>query len=133
MTNTRISRIGLVAAALLTLAAGSAVAATLAHDVTGKWTFRVVTPNGTGTPTVTLKQEGEKLSGTYESNALGSRTLTGSVKGDSLSFVLSPAGSGSEGILLTYSAHIVTADSLKGAVDFAGQGGAEFTATRQKQ
>jgi hypothetical protein len=102
-----------------------------AHDVTGKWTFKVVTPNGTGTPTVTFKQAGDKLTGTYESNALGSRTLEGSVRGDSLSFILSMPQAG-EGVVLTYAAHIVTADSLKGAVDFAGQGGAEFTAVRQK-
>jgi hypothetical protein len=120
-----------LAIALLALVSTTAVAATLAHDVTGKWTFRVVTPNGTGTPTVTFKQEGEKLTGTYVSNAMGSRTLEGSVKGDSLSFVLSMPQAG-EGIVLTYSARIVTADSLNGAVDFAGQGGAEFTAVRQK-
>ena len=128
---TKSLRARITAGALLTLAATSAFAATVAHDVTGKWSFRVVTPNGTGTPTVTLKQEGDKVTGTYESNALGSRTLSGSVKGDSLSFVLSMGGN-AEGVMLTYTAHIVTADSLKGAVDFAGQGGAEFTATRQK-
>ena len=128
---TRHLRSTLIAAVAFAAVATSAVAATIAHDVTGKWTFRVVTANGTGTPTVTLKQVGDKVTGTYESNALGSRTLTGSVKGDSLSFILSPTA-GNESMLLTYSAHIVSADSLKGAVDFAGQGGAEFTATRQK-
>lgn len=120
----------LLALALTTAtAAGFAVGA--AHDVTGTWAFKVVTANGTGTPTVVLKQEGEKLTGTYTSNALGSRTLEGQVRGDSLSFQLSMPQAG-EGVVLTYSAHIVTADSLNGAVDFAGQGGAEFTAVRQK-
>lgn len=110
----------------------TAFGAIAAHDVTGKWTFTVVTGNGTGTPTVTLKQDKDnKLTGTYESNALGSRTLDGRVWGDSMSFVLSMTGAG-EGVVLTYAAKIVTPDSLDGYVDFAGQGGAEFTAKRQK-
>ncbi len=119
----------LVALAFLTTSAFGAIAA---HDLSGKWTFTVVTANGTGTPTVTLKQDKDnKLTGTYESNALGSRTLDGRVWGDSMSFVLSMTGAG-EGVVLTYSARIVTPDSLDGYVDFAGQGGAEFTAKRQK-
>jgi hypothetical protein len=123
-------RVALVA---LVFASSAAFAATTAHDLTGKWTFSVVTANGTGTPTVTLKQDSaNKLTGTYESNALGSRTLDGRVYGDSMSFVLSMSGGAGEGVVLTYSARIVTADSLNGYVDFAGQGGAEFTAVRQK-
>ena len=70
-----------------------AIAATIAHDLTGKWDFAVVTENGTGTPTLTFKQEGEKLSGTYSSRMLGERTLTGTVKGDSLRFTLSNTAS----------------------------------------
>ena len=101
------------------------------HDVTGRWLFRVVTENGTGMPNVEFKQEGEKLTGTYVSNAMGSRTLEGTVRGDSLRFVLSSTGQ-AEGIVLTYVAHIVTADSLNGYVDFGGMGEATLTATRQK-
>ena len=49
-------------------------------DVTGKWVFTVQTDAGSGTPTVTLKQEGEKLSGHYSSQNLGEAELTGTVK-----------------------------------------------------
>jgi hypothetical protein len=38
-----------------------------------------------------------------------------------------------EGVVLTYAAHIVTPDSLNGFVDFAGQGGANFTGRREKK
>jgi hypothetical protein len=114
---------------LVALGFAATTAFALAPDLTGKWTFRVVTANGTGTPTVTLKQEGDKVTGTYESNALGTRALSGRVHGDSVTFTLAADG---DGLVLTYSAHIVTADSLNGYVDFAGQGGAELTATRQK-
>src|SRR5690606_35941305 len=106
--------IGLTIAFLAVTAFG----AITAHALSGKWTFTVVTANGTGTPMVTLKQDKDnKLTGTYESNALGSRTLDGRVWGDSMSFVLSMSGAG-EGVVLTYAARIVTPDSLDGYVDF---------------
>jgi hypothetical protein len=101
------------------------------HDLTGKWILTVVTENGTGTPSVDFKQEGEKLTGTYVSNALGTRTLEGTVKGDTMRFVLS-ANMGGEGMTLTYVARIVTADSLDGYVDFAGMGEAKLTGRRQR-
>jgi len=54
----------------------------------GTWDFAVVTENGTGTPTVVLKQEGTKVSGTYESGRMGVRALKGTIAGDSISFAL---------------------------------------------
>lgn len=120
----------LMALVLVAVAASAALAAAL-HDLTGRWQLAVVTENGTGYPTLDIRQEGEKITGTYVSNAMGSRTITGSVKGDTLSFVLS-AAMGGEGVVLTYTAHIVTPDSLNGLVDFAGMGGATFTGKRQK-
>src|SRR5262249_3539862 len=51
-------------------------------DVTGKWLFNVQTDAGSGTPTVTLKQEGEKLTGHYSSQNFGEQELTGTVKGN---------------------------------------------------
>lgn len=127
----RLPRLLTLGLAALALAASTALAAVAAHDLTGRWRFAVVTDNGTGYPTITFKQEGEKITGTYDSQTLGLRNIVGSVKGDSVVFNLS-AGSDAS-MVLTYSAAIVTADSLNGRVDFAGQGGATFTATRIKQ
>ncbi|WKW12619.1 hypothetical protein Strain138_001916 [Pseudogemmatithrix spongiicola] len=121
----------ILAAALLVAAFATAATASILHDLTGRWQLAVVTDNGTGYPVLELKQEGDKVTGTYTSNAMGSRTISGTVYGDTLSFVLSPSGAG-EGMVLTYTARIVTADSLNGYVDFAGQGGARFTGTRQR-
>lgn len=101
------------------------------HDLTGRWQLAVVTDNGTGYPVLELKQEGDKVSGSYTSNAMGVRSITGSVYGDTVSFVLSPSGAG-EGMVLTYTARIVTPDSLDGYVDFAGQGGAKFSGARRR-
>lgn len=108
-----------------------AIAAVVAHDLTGKWDFEVVTENGTGTPTVTFKQEGEKLSGTYSSRMLGERTFTGSVKGDSLRFVLSNTAS-PDAITMTFVGVVVDKDNVKGEVDFGGMGGAKFSGMRAK-
>ncbi len=124
------SRRLLAAVVVLAVLATTATAAVL-HDVTGRWMLAVVTDNGTGYPVLELKQEGERVTGSYTSNAMGSRTITGTVRGDTLSFALSASGAG-EGMVLTYTAHIVNADSLNGAVDFAGQGGARFTGKRQR-
>lgn len=128
---TRSLRTPLLTFAAIILSATAVLAATIVHDLTGKWAFKVVTANGTGTPAVTLKQDGDKVTGSYESNALGTRSLSGTVKGDSLTFTLS-ASPGGEAVLLTYEAAIVTADSLNGYVDFGGMGGATFTAVRLK-
>ena len=63
--------------------AGAAQAAKV--DVTGKWAFAVETGAGTGTPTMTFKQDGEKLTGHY-SGQLGEADLTGTVKGQDIEF-----------------------------------------------
>lgn len=123
-------RIKLVALVVLVVAAAGFASSRL-HDLTGRWQLAVVTENGTGTPTLDLKQEGEKLTGTYVSNAMGSRTLEGTVVGDTMRFVLSTS-MGGEGMTLTYVARIVTADSLNGYVDFGGMGEATLTGQRQR-
>lgn len=96
-------------------------------NLTGKWTFSVITENGTGTPTVVLKQEGEKLTGTYESARMGVRPLEGTVKKDSINFALT----GGE-VALRFVGKIVDKDNLAGALDMGGMGSAAFTAERQK-
>ncbi len=100
------------------------------HDLTGKWMLAVVTDNGTGYPVLELKQDGDQITGSYTSNAMGNRSISGTVRGDTLSFTLSASGAG-EGVVLTYTARIIGTDSLNGSVDFAGMGGASFTGKRQ--
>jgi hypothetical protein len=130
MRTMRSFRTAALAVAALALTASAAFAAVALHDVTGTWALEVVTENGTGTPTLKLKQEGNTLTGTYESRMMGVRALKGTVKGDSLMFDL--ATSGESTVVLSFLGVIVDADHIKGAVDFAGQGGATFSGTRQK-
>ena len=124
-------RTSLALALALAVASSMALAAAVALDLTGRWAFSVVTENGTGTPTVTIKQAGEKITGTYESRVMGVRAIQGTVKGDSLTFVLSNDGS-ADAVTLTFVGVAVDADHLKGIVDFGGMGSATFTATREK-
>src|SRR5262245_23298841 len=122
-------RLAAAVAAVFALAAiGSAQAAKV--DLTGKWAFSVQTEAGSGTPTVTLKQDGEKLTGHY-SGQLGDVDLTsGSVKGNDFSFAFSSDLQGTK-IDVTYKGTIVNKDELKGTVSIAGLGEGTFTAKRQ--
>jgi hypothetical protein len=52
-----------------------------AADVTGTWIMAVETGAGSGSPTFTLKQSGDALTGTYKGQ-LGEAPVTGTVKGD---------------------------------------------------
>ena len=124
---TSIKRFTSVAMIATALTAVTATAQRLQIDVTGKWNFAVVTENGTGTPAVVLKQEGEKLTGTYESARMGTRAIEGTVKKDSIRFVLT----GGE-VILQFAGVITDKDNMKGTVDLAGQGTATFTGTRAK-
>src|SRR5438552_295656 len=56
-----------------------------AINLTGKWALQVETSAGTGTPTLELKQDGEKLTGHY-TGQLGEADLTGTVKGQTFNF-----------------------------------------------
>ena len=99
-------------------------------DVTGKWLFNVQTDAGSGTPTVTFKQDGEKLTGHYSSQTLGEADLTGSVKGRDIKFSFSADAQGTS-LNVTYTGTIENKDSLKGTVDLGGLAQGTFTAKRQ--
>jgi hypothetical protein len=129
MTN-RCARTVLLAALAVAMvsARGSAQAAKV--DVTGKWLFSVTTDAGTGTPTVTLKQDGEKLTGHYSSATLGEADLTGTLKDKQIKFSFKADLQGNA-LDVTYAGTVEDKDSMKGTVDIAGLGNGTFTAKRQ--
>ena len=116
--------------AIVLLASLTGAAQESKTDVTGKWAFSVQTDAGTGTPTVTLKQEGEKLTGHYSSQTLGEADLTGSVKGQDIKFTFSADLQGTS-LVVTYTGTVESKDSLKGTVDLGGMAQGTFTAKRQ--
>ncbi len=119
----------LVAVAVLFGAAASHAGQAAKVDVTGKWVFAVETGAGTGTPTMTFKQDGEKLTGHY-SGQLGEAELTGTVKGPDISFKFTVDVQG-QTLNAVYTGTVDGKDSMKGKVDLVGLGEGTFTAKRQ--
>jgi hypothetical protein len=52
-------------------------------DVSGTWQMDVQTDQGSGNPTFVLRQQGEKLTGTY-AGMLGKADVRGTVRGDEM-------------------------------------------------
>ena len=118
-----------IAAIAILVAASAAAGQTPKIDVTGKWAFAVETSAGSGTPTITLKQDGEKLAGHY-SGQLGEADLTGSVKGQDVSFKFTVDVQGNV-LECTYIGTAENKDAMKGKVSIAGLGDGTFTAKKQ--
>jgi hypothetical protein len=123
-------RILAVIAAGLLWPQGAAAQATNV-DVTGTWIFTVMSEAGTGTPTVTFKQEGEKLTGHYSSMLVGEADLTGTVKGQAIEFTVRADLQGMP-IEFKFIATIENKDYMKGKLDTGGFGDATFTGKRKE-
>lgn len=97
-------------------------------NVTGDWAFDVQTDQGGGTPTITFKQDGEKLTGKYVGQ-LGSADLTGTVKGNAIRFTFTIDAQGQQAPV-TYDG-TVEKNTMKGKMDIAGMVNGTFTATKK--
>lgn len=99
-----------------------------ALNVTGEWAFNVTTDQGGGTPTITFKQDGEKLTGKYVGQ-LGSSDLTGTVNGSDITFNFTVDLQGQQAPV-TYKG-TVEKNTMKGTLDIAGMVNGTFTATKK--
>lgn len=125
---TRRRFVAVAAVALLVSTAAAARAQKV--DITGDWTFSVETGMGSGTPAITFKQEGEKLTGTY-SGQLGNTAFTGTVKGTAVEFTFNTEAQG-QTIDVVYKGTVDGAN-MKGTVAMAGgQLNGTFTGSRKK-
>lgn len=97
-------------------------------NVAGTWILEVETSAGSGTPTFTFKQDGEKLEGDYK-GAFGEAKVTGTVKGNAISFWFTVEAQGGQG-KITYEG-TVEGDTMKGKVDMADMAEGTFTGKRQ--
>jgi hypothetical protein len=116
--------------ALLVLMAAVPPQAQTKVDVTGTWVFDVKTDAGPGTPTLTLKQDGETLSGHYSSATLGEAELKGTVKGEKINFGFTATVQGTA-IEVTYSGTIEGNSAMTGTINLGGVGGGTFTGKRK--
>jgi hypothetical protein len=99
-------------------------------DLTGAWSLSLVLEAITATPSLTLKQEGEKLTGEYVSQNYGKFPVTGTVKGNDVVFSV-PMNIEGNAITAAYTGTLQPDGTLKGSVDL-GQMGGTFTASRKR-
>jgi hypothetical protein len=98
-------------------------------DVTGKWAFSVETAAGSGNPTLTMKQDGEKITGHY-TGQLGESDFTGTIKGSKIDIKFNIDVQGNN-LQYIYDGTVDTKDTMKGKVSIVGLGDGTFTAKRQ--
>ena len=99
-------------------------------DVTGAWVFTVTSEAGTTNPAVTLKQDGDTITGHYSSQLFGEADLAGTVKGQTIAFTVNAMIEGMK-IELKYDGTIEGNTSMKGTLSAGDLGGGAFTATRK--
>jgi hypothetical protein len=101
-------------------------------DVSGAWDLEVQTDaGGTTNPSVTLKQDGQKLTGHYSSATLGEAEVTGSIKGSAITFSLTGNAQG-QSVSVTYTGTVDSNTSMKGKISLAGLGEGTFTGKKKK-
>ena len=101
-----------------------------AASLTGEWLVSVELPNMTATPGLTLKQDGEKVTGDYVSAQYGKFPIAGTVKGKDVVLNFSMAIEGNA-MNVTYAATIQPDGTLKGTVNYAGMMDGTFTAKKK--
>lgn len=111
------------------LVVATAISATslAAQNVAGTWDASYNTPGGPRSFKVVLVQDGEKLTGAVKREQ-GDSPLVGTAKNDTVKFVYQIEYGGNK-LDMTVMAK-VTADAMKGIVDFAGQAQEPFEAKK---
>lgn len=111
--------------------AATTASATTAASLTGAWNVSLELPNISATPTMVLKQEGEKLTGEYISQQYGKYPLTGTVKGSDVTIHYAMNVEGTA-LNVSYAGKIDKDGNIAGAVNFGDMMSGTFTASRQK-
>lgn len=109
---------------LVSLSAGRAQS----PSVSGTWLFTVETGQGSGSPTVVFKQDGEKLTGQFEGQ-FGTSELEGTIKGSAIEFAFVISVQGQQAPA-TYEG-TVEGDSMKGTMNIGGMLNGSFTGRRK--
>jgi hypothetical protein len=100
-------------------------------SVGGKWIVTLVMSQGTATPGLELKQDGEKVTGTY-TGRYGAFPLQGSVKARTLEFGFTMKADGTD-VPMTFIGEVAAdGQSIKGDATLGEMGEATWTARRDK-
>jgi len=122
----KVRRLSITVAVVILSGTLLAVGVLAATDISGTWDATVQTSAGNGTPTFVLKQDGDKLTGTY-SGTLGNAAVTGTVKGSDVTLEFDVSGT-----KVKYSGKIDSAGTkMEGSCDYGGQASGTFTATKK--
>jgi hypothetical protein len=95
--------------------------------VAGQWNITLELGDITGRPAIELKQDGEKLTGTYRGR-YGASPIQGSVKENQIEFTVTMTAEGQQ--TTGYFAGVVEGDKMSGQVEFEGAGEGTWVATR---
>jgi L-seryl-tRNA(Ser) seleniumtransferase len=96
-------------------------------NVAGHWSVSLELGSIVGHPTLELKQDGDKLTGTYRGR-YGPSPLEGAVKDNQIGFTVTLNAEGQESS--GYFAGTVDGDKMSGTVEFEGAGEGTWSATR---
>jgi hypothetical protein len=100
-------------------------------NLTGKWVLSLEMSQGTATPALELKQDGEKLTGRYIGR-YGAFDLTGTLKARAIQFGFTMQADG-EPVRMTFTGEVAAdAQSMKGRATLGELGDAAWTARRDK-
>jgi hypothetical protein len=100
-------------------------------NIAGKWIMTLEMSMGTATPTLELKQEGDKVTGTY-TGRYGTFPLQGTLSGTALVFSFTMTAEG-ESVDMSFTGEVAAdAQTMKGNASLAGMGEASWSAKRDK-
>jgi hypothetical protein len=100
-------------------------------NVAGKWNMELQLSFGPASPTIVLKQDESKLTGTY-TGRYGDAPVTGTIKGRAIQFMVKINAEGQDAEMDFTGEVTGDAQSMKGALQITGLDDATWTATRAK-
>jgi hypothetical protein len=103
----------------------------VAPTVAGKWAMTLEISMGTGTPTLDLKQDGEKIAGTY-TGRYGTFPLEGSLKERAIRFSFTMTAEG-QSVEMSFTGEVAEdGQTMKGTAVLGELGDATWNAKREK-
>jgi len=100
-------------------------------SIAGKWTMTLETAMGNGTPALDLKQDGEKITGTY-TGRYGAAPLVGTLKANALTFKVNISAEGTDVEMVFTGEVSPDGTAMRGDATLGPAGDATWTAHKQK-
>ena len=129
MSRTRARKVkGIIAGLLVVPLLSAGLTCLAADDVSGNWDLKVESAQGTATPSIVLKQQDEKLTGTYKGR-MGESSLKGTIKEGKIRFSVTLKFRDQEFVVIYNGT--VQGGSMSGTVQFGDSSSGKWTAARK--